>query len=131
MITTISVRGMDVTAEQVGHFAVCPAVLQDEDTRELFLDASTWVIHHIPSDKTLMVLHEADPIEWPGHPLAVDLDIMRDFLEWFEPFADWSQHEPTVDLSDADKRIYMDFQADPVLWKRPQAADGSGITAVR
>ena len=58
MITTVNVCGVDVATEKAGHLAICPAILQDEDT--------------------------------------------KDFFERVEPFADWSQHEPKLDLSEAD-----------------------------
>lgn len=123
MLTTVNVRGVTVTAEQVGHFAVHPAIMHDTETGEFFLSADTWIIYHIPSGSDLMALHESDPIEWPGHPLAIDMDNVRDFLQWIEPFADWSMAKPELKFpSEDDKQAYRLFSCGPVFWRRPEHA---------
>jgi hypothetical protein len=120
MLTTVDIKGITVTAEQFRHFAIHPAVQRNTDTGEFFLDAATWVIHHIPSHSDLMMIHQTDPVEYPGHPLAIDLDGVKDFLDWLDQFADWSSPEPKPSFPDDAKLSYILFRGDPVFWKRPQ-----------
>jgi REP-associated tyrosine transposase len=44
MLTTVDVKGVQVTADQIGHFAVHPAIMRNTETSEFFLCADTWVI---------------------------------------------------------------------------------------
>lgn len=123
MLTTVDIRGVQVTADQVGHFAIHPAVLRDKDSGGFFLSADTWVIHHLPSGSDLMMLHESDPLEFPGNPLAIDLDKVREFIGWLDQFADWSQAEPKPEFANAaDRQAYGLFSASPVFWERPEPA---------
>lgn len=121
MLTTVDVKGVQVTADQVGHFAVHPAIMRHNEAGEFFLCADTWVIHHLPSKRDLMMLHESDPIEFPGNPLAINLDVVREFLTWLDQFADWSKAEPQPEFpTDADKQAYRLFSTSPVFWERPK-----------
>ncbi|MCV7174877.1 hypothetical protein [Mycolicibacterium sphagni] len=121
MLTTVDVKGVTVTAEQIGHFVVHPAILHNIETGEFFLSADTWSIQHVPSGSLLMQIHEADPLECPGNPLAINLDIVRDFLAWIEPFTDWSQADlqPPTFPTDEDRMAWGLFAASPVFWERP------------
>jgi|GEM_PF-5860716 len=122
MLTTVDIRGVKVTADQVGRFAIHPAVQVDQDSGEFFLCADTWVINHLPSGRDLMMLHEADPIEWPGNPLAIDMAKVRDFLNWLYQFADWSLPEPKPNFPETAVQAYRLFASSPLSWERPEAA---------
>lgn len=122
MLTTIDVKGVQVTGERVGHFAIHPAILRDQDSGEFCLSGDTWVIHHLPSGSDLMMLHESDPVEWPGNPLAINLDVVRDFIGWLDQFADWSSPGPKPKFTDDTAHAYRLFSASPVFWERPEVA---------
>ncbi|MFV8142242.1 hypothetical protein ACNQR7_32145 [Mycolicibacterium senegalense] len=124
VLATVDVKGVQIVGEQIGHFVVHPAITRDTASGEFFLSADTWVIHHLPSRTDLMMLHEADPVEWPGHPLAIDMEVVRDFLEWLDQFADWSAEQPKPAFAaESDKQAYRQFGAGPVFWRRPQPTD--------
>lgn len=95
------------------HFAMHPNIMVGEDG-ELELDTAEWLLHHIPSGKPVMTLHQADPIEWPGEPRALDPRSIRRFVAWLESRLDCSG--PEIDysqLSDADRKEISLFRHEP------------------
>lgn len=116
------VRGVTITAEKVGdNFVVHPSILRDEDTGEFHLSADTWDLGHLPSSKQMLQLHQEDPVEYPGHPIALDLDIVRAFVKWFESRLDCSVEKPALgELSADDFTIFTSFRLDPAYWQAPE-----------
>lgn len=111
-----------ITADKLGnHFAIHPGVMVDKDTKELTFNAGCWMVRHLPSDKQLFVLHQDDPIEYPGEPRALNIDKARAFIEWFETRIDCSVEEPDfTTLAFEDTRILHNFQGDPNYWTPPK-----------
>ncbi|MEE2058955.1 hypothetical protein [Rhodococcus artemisiae] len=111
----LNVRDVTVTAEKVGeHFAIHPAILHNEDTGDFTLSSDHWDIQHLPSNKSVMFVHQEDPVEYPGEPRAVDLDKVRTFLGWLEQQADWSCESPDLSVLPKETRMTIAlFRADP------------------
>lgn len=123
MLINFPVNDIEVTATTIGnHWAVHPAILIDEDTKELSLDSETWCLEHRPSGKLAFQMFQSDPIEFPGEPRALDLSRVQAFVEWLESRIDCST--PDLDfsqLSEEDRRTVSEFRGDPNYFKAPES----------
>lgn len=129
LIEIVTKGGTRVTATTISdHFAMHPAVMVDQDTGELHLDTSVWMLVHRHTQEPVAHIRQADRCEWPGEDAAINADKVAEFVTWLESVLDCSVPQPDWRALTAEQQRVVSLWRDNCNdWSAPgvEAGDAS------
>lgn len=128
LIEITNVEGTTVTATTISeHFAMHPAVMVEEESGELHLDTSTWMLVHRHSQQAVAQIRQEDRYEFPGEDAAINPEKVAKFVAWLESILDCSVAQPDWRSLTAEQQKLVSLWRDNCNdWVTPKADQAEG-----